>query len=573
MWRLRILCIALLGFPCFATYALTPSSNLRVVLTGIKGDAEKNILVRLSNKQTQQGQALSAQAVHNFYRQAPQEIRKALEPFGYFNPRIGSILLRKGSHWTAYFTVSPGIPVRIENIEIKITGPGANNNAICEALSHLPIHKDAIFNVPQYNNAKQMLFTNAKGQGYLKAHLDNKIMINKRAHTAKIHIHLETSHRYYFGHFIFKTHPYADYFLRRFFHICPGEVFSTKRLVQTQQALEGSYYFKRVVFKPEINQAQDYRIPIDTDLFAPKPVQYMFGAGYGTLTGVRVNAGLSLRHLTDTGEHFEGRLKLSSVLGVISGNYYIPGADPLTDAWLIGANYKKFNPKHGKSNSGTLTGGYSTRFGAFRLSSSLNFLYERFYALPPPISRFTHQLYAKGEVSYLNTDNLFTPHQGIYLSLTMLGAGKPLFSTVSFGQATLRGKVIVSPLRFCRMIARGVLGYTGLKHLYRFPLSLRYFAGGIDSIRGFPELSIGPGKYLDIGSLEYQQLIWNHWYLAVFYDVGSAANHVYHPINRGAGIGIVYNSIVGPMKLYGARALSKRGMPHSIEFSIGPEFS
>jgi translocation and assembly module TamA len=129
----------------------------------------------------------------------------------------------------------------------------------------------------------------------------------------------------------------------------------------------------------------------------------------------------------------------------------------------------------------------------------------------------------------------------------------------------------VSPTSLSRVIIRGDLGYTVVNDLARLPLTLRFLAGGLGSVRGYAFGSIGPGRYLETASAEYQHVIYGNFSGALFYDVGTATNHFNDVLLRGEGVGIVYNSIIGPIQVYVARAMSKPGKPLSIEFNIGPD--
>jgi len=146
-------------------------------------------------------------------------------------------------------------------------------------------------------------------------------------------------------------------------------------------------------------------------------------------------------------------------------------------------------------------------------------------------------------------------------------------------QGEVQGKLFMTPFSFAHIILRGDLGYTVVNDLNDLPLSMRFFAGGMTTIRGFPDSSIGPGKYLGVASVEYRNHIAYDISGAVFYDIGTATNHFGGSsngdgpqLNRGAGVGLVYESVVGPIKVYAARALSKEGHPYQIEISMGPEF-
>lgn len=539
---------------------------------GVKDAALKNIQIRLANKLRNATANENTKQILRFYRTVPYEVKKALQPYGFFRAKVSTLLRRKNHRWQILIFVEQGMPLRITSISIKLTGPGASNAALRELISNFPIKTHDVFQVPAYNSAKTKLFQVAKNQGYIKARFKNKILIDRRFYTCRIEIKLETGQRYYFGQLIYKTHPYAECFMQRFMQFKVGDVFSSAKLLETQQALENTYYFRQAILRPDLENIQDYEIPIHAYLYPPPAIKYSLGLGYGTLTGFRLAGELSLRHLDNIGTHFEGQAKLSSVLSMVGAHYIFPGKNPLTDEWSIGANYKQFNPKTGKSDGVTFTGSYATKFEKLQMNMGLNFLYERFYVFRPYIY-YAHMLYPRLQLTYINVDNPTTPHYGLLLSGYIQAAAQPILSTTSFAQSALRGKFLISPFNFARIIARGALGYSTIHRLPRFPLSLRFFAGGVNSIRGFADSSIGPGRYLNVGSIEYQQRVWGNVYAAIFYDIGTASNHFNKPINRGAGAGVVYDSPIGPIKLYLARALCKKGMPHSLEFSIGPEFS
>jgi len=297
--------------------------------------------------------------------------------------------------------------------------------------------------------------------------------------------------------------------------------------------------------------------------------------GYGTFTGPRFSAGINIRRITKTGHHFTAKLKYSSVLKGLAAKYFIPGKHPLTDQYTIGGNIQQFTPKNGKSFSKSLTLGYDKTIGLWRGSTTLTYLNEQSidYDSNNPIYVHTNFLYPGLNISYIKADNLIYPRKGRSLNFSLRGTKIGMFSTTSFVQSEIKGKFIFSPTTDSRVIARGDLGYTVVRQVQDLALTLQFFTGGIDSIRGFPYASIGPGKYLGVSSIEYQHKIIGNWNGAVFFDVGNVADTFSGPLNRGDGIGIIYESIIGPIKVYLSRAESKPGKPKSIEFSIGSELS
>src|SRR3990167_963748 len=551
---------------------LSYATTLAYEFHGIQGEALKNAQAALTIQHDSQLKPLS---LMQNYQQAPDKIRLALEPYGYFRPKIYSQLVRNGPRWLAILRINPGPQLTVTDIAIHLSGPGKYNNAINHFVMPFPIKQFDAFNAKDYENAKSKLFNIARNQGYLNATFDNQILIDRQKYQCHIRITLSTGTQFYFGPVTYMTHPYSTRFLDRIIKFNHDEPFSSYKLIKLQQAMENSYYFRQVIITPDLEKTTNQQVPIAVYMAPHKAKKYNFGIGYGTLTGARLTAGLSLRHLGNNGHHFESELKLSTILSGIAATYYIPGNDPLTEQWLIGTNYKTFKPKSGRSESITLTGGYDKKINKTQLNLNLNFSSEKYtiFAIPNSPIQHAHLLYPNFRISYINTNNLMMPKNGIGVNFNLQGAAQPLLSSTSFIQPQIKAKYIASPFNFAQIILKGDVGYTVVSDLYHYPLSMRFFAGGINSIRGFADSSIGPGRYLTVASIEYRNKIVNPWQAALFYDVGTASNQFGTPLNRGAGIGIIYQSIIGPIKLYGAQALSKATHPFSLEFMIGPEFA
>jgi outer membrane translocation and assembly module TamA len=61
------------------------------------------------------------------------------------------------------------------------------------------------------------------------------------------------------------------------------------------------------------------------------------------------------------------------------------------------------------------------------------------------------------------------------------------------------------------------------------------------------------------------------WYLTAFFDAGNASNDLFAKPNRGVGGGIVFRTGIGTLELTFAKALSQKGCPGRIQFSLGAE--
>jgi len=569
-FRMKLLVIVTTLFITSTTYA---AQSVCYKFYGINPEIEKNIFISLKIDNTHCIKVNPKTSIQQTIKQDKKIIKKAIEPYGYFNPVIQRRLIYRNNAWIASYQIFLGTSIQISELQIELSGPGQFNKNLLDYIHQFPMKRGDIFTVSNYLNAQHKLFSIARNQGYIKVDFQNKITINPKQHTAVIHIHLVTGNRYYFGNVNFKSDVYAASFLNRLLTFSRYQPFSSKVLGQLQQAMENSYYFKSVIIEPQFDHITKQQVPIDISYTVPKAKTYELGIGYGTLTGPRLSAKMSLRRVTETGQHFEAEAKLSSVLSYLSGNYYIPGKNPLNETYFMGANVKKFQPRAGTSVSSTLSGGYEMKQTYTRESMTVNYLIDHFkiFSAPPP--QTSHLFYPDLKFIVYNADNIVNPSNGIATTFDLSGASKNILASTSYAQLNIHAKLIVSPLSFSRIIFRTDLGYTTVQQLSVFPLTKRFFAGGVDSIRGFADSSIGPGRYLEVGSIEYQNKIHGNVYGAVFYDIGTAANHFNERLNRGVGVGVVYQSMVGPIKLYLAKALSKSGRPNSIEFSAGPEFS
>jgi translocation and assembly module TamA len=171
--------------------------------------------------------------------------------------------------------------------------------------------------------------------------------------------------------------------------------------------------------------------------------------------------------------------------------------------------------------------------------------------------------------------------RGHRMSFGVLGASDALLSDVSFAQGNAETKWIVPLLKKGRFITRGNVGYTAISSIFELPASYRYFAGGDQSIRGYDFKSLGPvdeegnvigGKYLFVGSGEYDYRIVGNWRIAAFFDFGNAFNDVDDlEIEQGAGIGVRWQTPIGAIRVDLASALTEPDNPWRIHIWIGPD--
>lgn len=565
----KLICSLLIFF--FALVPVYAKDELSFQFNGIKGEVLKNVQQRLDIL-VKSYPKLTPQNIQTIYAQSPEEIRQAMQPYGYFHTEIQKKITRNRTSWLAAFDISPQTQVRISQLSVRINGAGKNNKVINKFINHFPLQIGEVFCSDTYEKAKEKIFQTAHNQGYINAQLTtNQVIIDTHHNTVKINLILNTGPQFYFGKVNFQSTPYSYSFLKRFIPFDHETQFSSEKLLELQQAMANTTYFQQVLITPDFKSTTQKEVPINIFLTPPKAKKYNVGMGYGTLTGPRLTTNVSFRRLTDTGQHLEAQVKLSSVVSGFAAKYYIPGKNPITDEWLVGVNYQRFLPKNGSSSSGTISGGYATKSRHTQTNVDINYLVEQ-YKVKDKAAEHTQLLYPNLNLTYNKSDDLINPTLGKSINLNLRGGSKAFLSSTSFFQTEVKAKYFFTPVDFAHIVLRTDLGYTVTKDLNKLPLSMRFFAGGMNSIRGYSDSDIGPGRYLYTGSVEYQNRIKDDWWGAIFYDAGTATNHFGDKLYYGKGVGVIYTSFMGPVKLYVGQGTHEKKTHYSVEFSIGPEF-
>jgi translocation and assembly module TamA len=557
----------------FSLAAYADEVNLRTQLIGITDSPLTNVQAQLDIAIKAMGKDFSENSIRAFYRNAPSIIQQGLAPYGYFHALVKSQLRYANHTWLTQFTIKPGQPTIIRKLTLGLTGEGHHNPTLIRYLQAYPISKGQVFSTEPYESAKSQFFEKANDQGYVKALLKIKtVTINKADHTADVNLLYDTQARYYFTQFHFIQETFSTDFLTRFLNVKPGQPFSSKKLLKLQQNLTNSHFFKSVAVNPDFVKNQT-AVPVDIHLVPNKAQQYKLGAGYGTFTGPRLTIESNFRHLTQTGHHLNIEIKVSPVLSGFASEYVIPGKNPLEDQYALGGNAQKFLPKNGYSFSETIYGAYIQNLRSWKRNIRLNYLRERFFnqTKSTNTAHNSHVTYPSMTLSRTHADNLLNPSKGLKINLSLRGASDKFYSTTRFIQGEISSKVIFSPTEASRVILLGDLGYTIVHNGSRLPISLQFLAGGLNSIRGYQISQYGPGRYLEVANAEIHHRIKGNLFGAIFYDIGTASDLFKTHLNRGTGVGIVYHSLIGPLKFYVVHPIDHPKKRWGFEFSIGPE--
>ncbi|MEO8190812.1 MAG: outer membrane protein assembly factor [Acidobacteriota bacterium] len=546
----------------------------------LKGsDLKQNVLSILSIEEARKSKDLTETRILKLHKEAPDEIRRALEPFGYYQPTIVPSLTHEGDTWTALYRVDPGTPLRVTSLDLRITGAGAQDPAFQSASAGFPLHQGDVVVSPAYERGKEAIETAAAEHGYLDAAFSEKaIRVDLARYTADVVIHYDTGPRYLFGPVRFDQSFLDPRVVQGYVTWKQGEPLNVQKLLELQNGLSSAPYFRRVEVVPAREEAQGLEVPIVVTLVAAKPRRYQFGAGYGTDTGPRGTATMLFRRVNRHGDHADVTARLSGIEQSVAARYQIPGPFPRTDVVTLSVGYAHLNPTTSNTRAFVVGGDRSQMRWGWRESLSL-FYHRETYTIG--VDKGTSNLLVPGSSwERVIADDRIDTHNGYRLRLLVQGAAKGVLSNATFLQADVTGKYIRSLSPVNRLIVRGEVGDTATGQFHQLPPIYRFFAGGDQSVRGYGYQRIGPldeqghvigGKVLTIGSLEFEHRFLPKWGAAAFVDAGTAANTFGGNFRKGAGVGIRWISPIGPVRIDGGYGFDAPSRGMKLYVNIGPD--
>ncbi len=573
--RLAILLICSL-LPVAPAWADSP---VEVVIEGVDGALAENVRAHLGFADLPAG--ASEGHVQRLYRRSGERVERALAALGHYHPDIERSLETTGDGWRVRYRIDPGPPVKVAAVAYTVTGPGADDPVLTGLADDLPVSEGATLRHPDFEAARSRIRNACLQRGYFDFQFTrSRLEIDLVADTARAILELDSGPRYRMGPVTFEQSTFDEGFLERFIPFAPGEPYHQRNLLELRRGLNDSGLFRRVEVEPQREAAEDGRwVPVTVTTEPRKRQRYRFGIGFGTDTGARALAGWGLRYVNDRGHQADTELRLSQVRTRFEATYTLPGRDPRNDQLALSLGYQDERVDDGRSETTTFdVRKLHQREDGWLVTRFLRFEEER-YALGMTSRRTTLVLPGITLARTWGAERL-RPRRGQRISLTLQGAHEALFSDTSLLQARMDAKAIRPLGERNRVLARVAAGGSVTSRFSDVPTSLRFFAGGDQSVRGFDYRALGPtdasgevigGAYLLAGSVELEHAFREQWAVAAFMDAGNAFDDPGTELETAAGVGLRWFSPVGPVRLDFASPLEqgKRGL--RIHLHMGPD--
>jgi translocation and assembly module TamA len=547
------------------------------------GDLRKNVLSTLSIEDAKKEKNLTERRIRQLHAQAPDEIKRALEPYGYYKPVIEANLEKLGDTWVATYHVDPGPEMRVSDVDLTLAGEGASDARFENLVTTFPLKKGDVLVSPEYESGKKAFEDLASKTGYMDAGFsEHRTEVSIEAYSSVLHLHFDTGPLYFFGPTEFEQNFLDDRVVRGYVTWQEGKPFDVDEVLKMQGALSDAPYFSRVEIEPREKEAgPDRRVPIHVLLLPSKPLKLNFGLGYGTDTGPRVSSLIQFRRLNRRGHHAEVELRLSNVEQTFGARYMIPGYYPRTDLLTFSMGYGHFRPTSYKDNTEFVGAEYAWSRGRWRDTVSL---FEQREQFSVGLDKGTSYLLLPGaHTERVKADDRLYTHNGWKMEVEVKGAAKNVLANASVVRPRAYGKYIKSLRPKLRLIARAEVGYLVTNDFHALPPLIRFFAGGDSSVRGYRYQALGErdsagnvigGEALRAVSLEFDQRVSDKLGglgVAVFGDAGNATRSFKEKMKKGAGFGVRWKSPIGMVRADMAWALDLPNTPIRFHLNIGPD--
>jgi translocation and assembly module TamA len=348
---------------------------------------------------------------------------------------------------------------------------------------------------------------------------------------------------------------------------------------------------------PEPNKAAP-KIPVVITLNADQPNSAEVGLGFGTDTGPRIRTQYRRALVNDRGDSFDANAEISKIQHTFDLRYNRPLKSPLEDVVSLFGGFE--DQKLSQSNNlnvdtQTLTVGVEHTVkpkGDWQRTYSVRYRLDRLQNNPLAVDPATLPLPFNVEGIAVKQQSLLA---GFGLNkISSRGGANPTSGFRQFYQIEVGNKTALSDANMIilqagfraldtfaekhQIVLSADIGTIITNEFSKVPYSLRFFAGGDQSIRGFDYKSLSTqingyeigGRNLAVGSVEYNYLFQPKWRGAVFLDAGNAFDAKFtDPVKMGAGFGIRWASPVGPVRVDIAAGISERSPPIRLVFYIG----
>lgn len=547
----------------------------RIELIGVTGERKENIELYLSS---------IAQAEINssarFKNRVSRDIKKALRGLGYYQVVVDFIDKKDGNDYILTAKITANKYVYIQTNDLRIYGGAANDTQFLQLLKNAAPKKGERMHHGKYENFKSELMSLANRKGFFDAKFTRtELYVKPGDRRGTVRLYFDSGQRYKFGDISFHGSQIRQARLKSLLKFRKGDHYSARLLGELSQSLATTNWFSSINLEADVDNRKNGELPLRIELTPALKNNVEAGIGYETDVAGRLKAKWEKPWLNDRGHSLGADLALSNPEQLLETRYKMPLRDVTNDYYQFVLGYKNLDKLNTVSQEFNLLAERNWLLkNGWNRNLSMRFLYEDYLQ---GSQQATSTLLMPG-ISFSKGSNSggSMPQQADYYLVAAEIADQSWGSDTDFIRLRGRAGWIGSWSVDLRWLLRLDAGTILQESIESIPSSLRFFAGGDNSLRGYQYRTVAPqdaqglyigGLHMAVATMEYQHRVKGDWWLALFTDYGSVWNQ--NPDwQRGVGAGIRWASPIGPVRLDFAFGLdAKPGTDFRIHFTLGPE--
>ena len=322
------------------------------------------------------------------YQEADEQIKLALEPFGYYDVEVKKELdRRREQRLEGHVQGDAGRAGH--RAQAARRGAGRGQGAAARGRGASPGFAPKVgerLDHATYEASKAVIDTCLRGSGYLDAkyHAAARDRAARKRSPPMSTCTGRAAPRYKFGDVRFTGDaPFPESFLREFVPWREDAYFNSEQVLNLQQRLVDADYFELVSVAPALDEKKDGRVPIDVLLNRDERTVYSGEVYYSTDFGAGVRVGAERRWLNKKGHKADAQVEYSQRLQEAAVHYQIPRPGREDRSYDFGAAYRDETTDVSRSRNFQLAASRSEkRWHGFTRTIGLKYLRRRFRDRP-----------------------------------------------------------------------------------------------------------------------------------------------------------------------------------------------
>ena len=508
-------------------------------------------------------------------RLAERDARELIGTLGYFAPRLD---IRRepgaaGGVPVVVVEVEAGEPTTISEVDIRFEGDIAGSEAPDAILQRDRIREQ--WRLPAGRRFTQEAWDDAKSQALrelvVRRYPAGKVGfsladVDAATQRASLGLRLDSGPLFKLGEMqVGGMERYDPVLVPRLARLPPGTIYDQDRIQRAQLRLVGSGYFDSAFIYVDPSSDPN-AAPVQVSVRESPLHKVVLGVGLSTDAGPRVSAEYTHNRLPGLGWRAVTKMQLDRKAPFISSELSaVPGADGWR--WGVAGRIERVDDDELVTHSQMLRVGRSR--SEERIDRNVYVQFDRSnvradVGAPPPADTGDGTALSANYVwSGRYFDRTPYPSRGFAVGAEV-GAGITLVGSRSPFQRTVLRGLQIQPLARGRLQWRAEGGAVLASRAARVPSTQLFRTGGDTTVRGYgyrdigvlqPSGVVGPGRYLAVGSIEWQQPIRRDgvetdFEGVVFLDAGAVADRVrdLEP-SVGIGTGVRLRSPLGPVQV------------------------